>query len=419
MKKTCCIDTNVLLSNYNFGDYDKIYCPIKVLEEMDNLKMSDSPIKKFKARKASRNVRDFEEGKFQSIVKFDDESEESKLFCLPDGLDPKKGDNIILLSIMKIQFNIDKDATFISYDINMIEKAIALGIKCELLRYDEKPYVYKGWKEVTMTEDEMAYFYEHLDENTFECLRNEYLLINDLDGDTVDKYKWNGSSFKPIKFKKLKNEWVGDVRPRNKYQELAMDLLQDDSTTIKILSGKWGSGKDYLMASHAIPLIMNSKSAKFDKIIWLRNNIEVKDSKQIGFLPGTLAEKILPYAMPLADHVGGVDGLNLLISQGKIELQHLGFIRGRDLKNAIIICSEAENMTKEHLQLIISRMGENTTLWINGDYRQVDDMIFEQNNGLIKSINLLKGNELFGHVTLEITERSKSAELASLLDEKE
>ena len=168
------------------------------------------------------------------------------------------------------------------------------------------------------------------------------------------------------------------------------------------------------MASQAIHYVLNGK---YNKIIWLRNNIEVKDSKQIGFLPGTLSEKILPYAMPLADHLGGLDGLNLLITQGKIELQHLGFVRGRDLRDSIIICSEAENMTKSHLQLIISRMGENTTLWVNGDYKQVDDYVFENNNGLIKSINMLKGNELFGHVTLEITERSKSAELASLLDE--
>ena len=120
--------------------------------------------------------------------------------------------------------------------------------------------------------------------------------------------------------------------------------------------------------------------------------------------------------MPLADHLGGVDGLNLLITQGKIELQHFGYIRGRSLSNCIVLCSEAENMTKEHMQLLISRIAENSTLWINGDYNQIDDLVFENNNGLIQAINILKGNELFGHVELSITERSATANLSSLFD---
>ena len=169
------------------------------------------------------------------------------------------------------------------------------------------------------------------------------------------------------------------------------------------------------MASQAVELL--SKNSKYERIIWLRNNVEVKNTKEIGFLPGTMEEKLLPYAMPLADHLGGEFGLAEYIRTGKIELQHLGFIRGRDLKNAIIICSEAENITKEQMQLIISRMAENTTLWVNGDYKQTDSFVFENSNGLMSSVNMLKGNELFGHITLEITERSKSAELASLLDE--
>ncbi len=84
----------------------------------------------------------------------------------------------------------------------------------------------------------------------------------------------------------------------------------------------------------------------------------------------------MPYAMIISDHVGGLDSLDLLIKQDRIELQHLGLIRGRDIKNSIIICSEAENMTKEHVQLLIGRVGENSSLWLNGDQRQVDKQVF-------------------------------------------
>lgn len=410
MKNTCCVDTNVLLDGYDFLEYDKIYCPIKVLEELDNLKVSESSKKAYKARKALRVLKNELKDKVEYIVKFDKDVD----LTIPGDLDAKKADNIILLSVAKIQKMIDKKAKLLSYDMNMIEKAKALEIKCEQLEHKINPFAHKGFKEVVLEEEELANFYENLNENIFDCVENEYLLINDKRGNCIDKYKWTGNSYKMIKYKAIKNDFVGNVKPRNRYQELAMDLLQDDKTTIKVLSGVWGSGKDFLMASSAINMIGRGK---YDKIIWIRNNVEVKNSNQIGFLPGSMNEKLLPYAMVLADHLGGEFGLQEFIRTGKVELQHLGFVRGRDLKNSIIICSEAENMTREHLQLLISRMGENTMLWVNGDYKQVDDYVFENSNGLIKTINLLRGNELFGHVALEITERSKSAELASLLDE--
>ena len=150
--------------------------------------------------------------------------------------------------------------------------------------------------------------------------------------------------------------------------------------------------------------------------MWVRNNIEVKNSKPIGHLPGDYKDKLLPFAMPLADHLGGVDSLELMMSQGKIEIVHLGFIRGRDIKDSIIICSEAENMTKEHIQLLLGRVGDGSSLWINGDYKQVDEKVFRENNGLITAIDKLKGHHRFGFVKLLKTERSETAAMADLLD---
>ena len=120
--------------------------------------------------------------------------------------------------------------------------------------------------------------------------------------------------------------------------------------------------------------------------------------------------------MILADHLGGIDGLEYMIGQDKIEIVHLGFIRGRDIKNSIIICSEAENMTKEHIQLLLGRVGEGSSLWINGDYKQVDDKVFMENSGLITAVDKLKGHPRFGFVKLIKTERSETAAMADLLD---
>ena len=167
------------------------------------------------------------------------------------------------------------------------------------------------------------------------------------------------------------------------------------------------------MSAAALDLLEHNK---FERIVYVRNNIEVKNSKPVGFLPGTYNEKLMPFAGPLADHLGGYDGLNLMISSGKIEIVHLGIIRGRDIKNSIILCSEAENMTKEHIQLLLGRVGEGSALWINGDFKQCDAEIFRKNSGLAAAIEKLKGHPRFGYVKLLKTERSETAAMADLLD---
>lgn len=167
------------------------------------------------------------------------------------------------------------------------------------------------------------------------------------------------------------------------------------------------------MCSAALDML---ERGKVDKLVYVRNNIEVKDSKPIGHLPGTGNDKLLPYAMVIADKLGGIEALNMFITQGRIELTHLGFLRGRDIKNSIIYCTEAENITRAHAQLLIGRVGEGSSLWINGDTRQTDMEVFSKDGGMDAMLQTLKGNPLFGYVKLLKTERSATAALADLLD---
>ena len=120
--------------------------------------------------------------------------------------------------------------------------------------------------------------------------------------------------------------------------------------------------------------------------------------------------------MPMADHLGGETGLDMYMMAGIISVEHLGHIRGRDIKNSIIYCTEAENLTKEHVQLLIGRVGEGSTLWMNGDFKQTDKAIFKSNNGLLTSVQRLAGHEKFGYVQFSKTERSETATMADLLD---
>ena len=272
---------------------------------------------------------------------------------------------------------------------------------------------YRGFQEVFSDDERLPIFYSDLTSNIFNYRQNEYVLINDADGASKDFYRWDGIRYVLVGYKTIKNDYTGVVKPRNPQQRLAIDMLYNQDITVKILVGKFGTGKDYLMSSIALDLVMQGK---FDKIMWVRNNVEVKNSKPLGFLPGDAFDKLLPFAMPLADHVGGRDGLEHLISSQQIEVEHLGFIRGRDIKNTIIMCSEAENMTKEHVQLLLGRVGEGSALWLNGDYKQTDHKVFAENNGLMIAIDRLKGHPKFGFVKLVKTERSETAAMADLLD---
>lgn len=272
---------------------------------------------------------------------------------------------------------------------------------------------YRGFQEVFSDDERLPIFYSDLTSNIFNCCQNEYVLINDADGASKDFYRWDGTRYVLVGYKTIKNDYTGIVKPRNPQQRLAIDMLYNQDITVKILVGKFGTGKDYLMSSIALDLVMQGK---FDKIMWVRNNVEVKNSKPLGFLPGDAFDKLLPFAMPLADHVGGRDGLEHLISSQQIEVEHLGFIRGRDIKNTIIMCSEAENMTKEHVQLLLGRVGEGSALWLNGDYKQTDHKVFAENNGLMIAVDRLKGHPKFGFVKLVKTERSETAAMADLLD---
>lgn len=278
---------------------------------------------------------------------------------------------------------------------------------------------YTGWSEVALADGgeeamAMAYSKDAEQRNLFDTPTNGYILIPnaDADGNTA-AIRWDGVRWNPLRYKNLNTAYSGKIKPLNNQQKLAFDLLQNDDITIKLLLGVYGSGKDFLMVNHAVDMI---EKGKYDKIVWVRNNIEVKDTKELGFLPGSMLEKIYPFAAILADCLGGEVALERAITDGWVEIQPLGFIRGRSFQRSIIYCSEAENLTKEHIQLLIRRVGEGSSLWINGDLRQIDDVAFERNNGIQKLIEKVTGDEHFASVYLPITERSETARLADLLD---
>ena len=272
---------------------------------------------------------------------------------------------------------------------------------------------YKGYEVIRSDDERLAEFYE-AKANIFNLLENQYLLIEDLHGKLTDSYVWQNGTFRKVGYTKIGNDFTGVIKPRNAQQEVLFDMLVDKQSTVKLVTGGFGCGKTMSLVVAALDAI---SKGRFEKIIWVRNNIEVKDTTPLGSLPGDSYDKLLPFAMPLADHCGGIEGLQHLIEQDKVEIVHLGFLRGRDIKNSIILCSEAENLTKQHIQLLIGRVGEGSNLWMDADLKQRDKTAFEKSAGLELMIERLKGQKLFGYIKLLKTERSETARLADLLDD--
>ena len=273
---------------------------------------------------------------------------------------------------------------------------------------------YKGYIELDLTEEGLADFYSNREKYVDLVKENEYLLIKDSTGEIVDKYCRQNDELRQVMFHKLGGTYTGAIKPRNPQQVCLFDMLKDKTSKIKLVTGRFGSGKTLAMTNAALELI---EKGKFDRIVWVRNNVAVKDAPDIGFLPGTELEKLKPFLGPLIDHAGGEEGVSKLLDEGKLVVIPLGHLRGRSLKNCIIFCTECENLTRQHIQLLMGRVDEGTQLWLDGDLKQRDKHIFEQSAGIERMVERLSGHKRFAYVHLEKSERSEVAAMADMLDD--
>lgn len=273
-----------------------------------------------------------------------------------------------------------------------------------------------GCIEIELSEEKLAAFYNNkeLYAELFNLKENQYLLIKDSTGEVVDRYCYQNGELRQVMFVKLGGTFTGTIKPRNPEQVCLFDMLKDKTSKVKLVTGRFGSGKTLAMVYAALELI---EKGKFDRIVWVRNNVAVKDAPEIGFLPGDDFAKLKPFLGPFLDHAGGEEGVKKLIDEDKLWVIPLGHLRGRSLKNCILLCSECENFTKEHLQLLMGRIDEGSQLWLDGDLKQRDKLIFEKSAGIEKMVERLSGEKLFAYVHLKKSERSEVAALADKLDD--
>ena len=188
----------------------------------------------------------------------------------------------------------------------------------------------------------------------------------------------------------------------------------DPSCPIVTLVGKAGCGKTLMAVAAGLEQVLG-KSALYDRMIVSRPVQPM--GRDIGYLPGTLEEKMAPWLAPIQDNLEflmGKDNLAMYTEKGTIEVEALTYIRGRSISRAFIIIDESQNLTSHELKTIITRVGEGTKIILTGDIEQIDNAyINETSNGLAYAVEKLKGSELSGHITLTKGERSNVATLAS------
>lgn len=274
---------------------------------------------------------------------------------------------------------------------------------------------YTGFIEMSMCDEDMAYLYEHMNENVHDLLINQYLIINDKDGNNVDALRWDGTQFQPLFKKNVKTLYFDKLKSKDIYQACAIDSLVNN--TITAISGKAGSGKSLLSLMVAMWLI---ESGKYDRIVVMFNPTKARGACDLGYYGGSFLDKAMQNSIGqiLTTKFGDRLAVDLLMSQNKLKLVSMADCRGMEIAdNEILWISESQNTSVELMKLCLSRVSSGAKVFIEGDYlTQVDHSSFEgEKNGLKRVIDVFQNHEEFGYVQLKNTWRSKIAELCELL----
>ena len=414
MERKLFLDTNALLNLQENAFKEEFVIAQKTLEELENIKSSGSKDGevKYKARKVARLLDD-NWGKYH-VVKYSPEIDQTiESFNLD-----KTPDNIILASayIYNSMCNIlvvsdDLNCKFISREIFGLETRGANEINL-VKDMDE----YLGYKDVTLSDEEMSDFYLHLDRNTFENVVNEYLIIRKSDGEIVDTLRWNGNEFKKVCSKTIKSIMFGDkIKPKDIYQACAIDSIFNNTMTA--ISGKAGSGKSLISLVTIMNLI---ESGKYDRVVIMFNPTKARGASDMGYYSGDATEKAMQNSIGsiLTTKFGDRYAVDMLLQQDKIRLVSMADVRGMEVRdNEILYITEAQNTSIELLKLCLSRASSECKIIIEGDYNsQVDSYLFDgTSNGMKRVIDVLKGEEEFGYIHLPNIWRSKIAALVDRL----
>jgi PhoH-like ATPase len=435
-KKVFVLDTNVLLhdpmSICHFQEHD-VVIPIVVIEEIDTFKKDQTEIGR-NARMVSRQLDKLRtRGSLSQGVVMDGggtltvDVTPHPLDLGLAALDKHKADNQILACALG-QLSVRKEkVVLVSKDTNLRIKADALGLQAEDYTTDrvELDELYTGTAVWTVDPAKLDLLFDGgLAPEGLNLSPNQFVTLVDRSNDThtaLGRFYAADGRIHPLKRVEMP-PW--GVKPRNREQQFALELLLDDSVQVVTLLGKAGTGKTLLAIAAGLQQVVDEE--RFNKLLVSRPVMPM--GRDLGFLPGDVSEKLRPYMQPIYDNLDFIVAANMeqrrrssmtpaqLEEGGYMSVEPLTYIRGRSIPNQYIIVDEAQNLTPHEVKTILTRAGDGTKIVLTGDAFQIDNPYVDAStNGLSYLAEHFKHLDIAGHVTLVKGERSKMAELAGNL----
>lgn len=295
-------------------------------------------------------------------------------------------------------------------------KAASLGMRSE--EYLNELAVQSGWSgisELALNADQMAELYDNeiiTHPEVLELPVNSGLVISSERGHALGRV----TSDKQVKLVRGDREVFG-VHGRSAEQRLAIDMLLDQEIGIVSMGGRAGTGKSALALCAALESVVERRQHK--KIMVFRPLYAV-GGQELGYLPGTEAEKMNPWGQAIFDTLSALvskEVIEHIQDRGLLEVLPLTHIRGRSLHDSFVIVDEAQSLERNVLLTVLSRIGQNSRVVLTHDVAQRDNLRVGRHDGIASVIETLKGQSLFAHVTLTRSERSAIAALVTeLLD---
>jgi PhoH-like ATPase len=440
VKKTFVLDTNVLLHNpramESFED-NNVVIPLGVIEELDAFKKAHDERGR-NSREVARTLDALRaQGKLQEgvalanggVLRVEINGTDG---ILPPGLSHLKVDNSILRVALSLKQK-GEDVRFITKDINVRIKADALGLIAEdyetnKVNIDE---LYPGWTTVPVKDGDLDLFYKagkiSLESYKTEqpLYDNEFLYLKSEIHENKTALGVYKESLKEAQALWIKEPEAWGIKPLNREQMFALNLLLNDRISLVTLVGSAGTGKTLLAIAAGLLKTLDEK--KYRRVLVSRPIMPL--GKDIGFLPGSKDEKLAHWMQPIFDnldfildkgsHLSGesedVDGkVQYLLDTHKLEIEALTYIRGRSIPKQYLIVDEAQNLTPHEVKTIVSRAGVGTKIVLTGDPYQIDNPYLDSSsNGMVVLAERFKGQEIFGHITLTKSERSPLSALAA------
>jgi len=435
LKKTFVLDTNVLLFDPSaFRKFGKntVFIPLIVIEEIDRFKKDQNENGR-NARNFSRFIDDLRtQGSLADGVVL--ESGGTLIISVDRYVDAKelpidvtKNDNLILSSALSLKQS-GEDVLLVTKDINLRLKADILGVPAEDYGQVDVTLeeLYSGQRifEVSgerLKEYESSRFLALDEDEQVGVFANEYFILQEFHNSRrrlLGRYHQGKKGIVPLISLR---EGIWGIYPKNVEQQFALDALLNDEVKLVSLVGKAGTGKTLLAI--AAGLEKTIAQGKYSRLLVSRPIQPM--GRDLGFLPGDVNEKLAPWMQPIFDNMDFLFTQNRthsgtsyeeLINQGILHIEPLTYIRGRSIPGQYLIVDEAQNLSPHEVKTIITRAGEGTKIVLTGDCQQIDSpYLDETNNGLAYVVERLKTEDIIGHSTLKIGERSALSEVASKL----